>query len=346
MRPGHTNSDTFPAIERQVIEVVRAFATELLHAPPAEEIAPASLLEHDLEIFSLERIELILRLEQACGVALGEEATTHAMSVADLAHLVHGRSLPERERPALAIQAPSREPSARGSLAFTAYVGLLLLPIGAAVWLLLQVLPRGPRAARLLKRAVRTVFRAAGCRIELDGRHHLRDVLPAVLVANHQSYVDSLVLLAALPVLPNILVNERLPGAPLVGAGVRAACFLAVDRTSIASRLRCAAEMVAALAAGESLLVFPEATFDAGPGLLPFRLGAFAAAAAAGRPIVPVTLRGTRQMLPSDARLLRRSRLSVTVHPAIYPRGRGWDEALRLRDEARAQIAQAAHRAE
>lgn len=349
-RPSNT-----PDMERRVVEIVTAFVTELRHVHVEEEIRPASLLERDLGIYSLERLELILRLEQACRVDLQEDATIHASSVADLACLVGGQSLrapgydhdvPGRESSAAAIHTLRRGASAPGSVAFTAYVGLLLLPIGAVVWLLLHVLPSGPRPARLLQRAARMLFRAAGCRIELDGRHHLQDSLPAVLVANHQSYIDSLVLLAALPVLPNIIVNERLPGAPLVGTAVRAARFLAVDRTSITGRLRCADAMVAALSAGESLLVFPEATFDAGPGLLPFRLGAFSAAVATGRPVVPMTLRGTRQMVPWDARLLRRSALSVTVHPPIYPRGRGWEEALRLRAEAREQIAQAAHPAE
>ena len=342
-RPGQPVSDTVNATERQVLAIVTAFVSELRQAPPEDEIALAHLLERDLGIYSLERIELILRLEDVCGVTLGDDATTRASSVADLAQLVLGRSLPQRESAASAIQHPVIGAPDSGSIAFTAYVGLLLLPIGTMVWLLLQMLPSGPRARGLLKHALRIVFRAVGCRIDVIGRHHLRDALPAVLVANHQSYVDSLVLLAALPVPPNILVNERLPGSPLVGTGVRAARFLAVDRTSMGGRLRCAGEMAAALSAGESLLVFPEATFDGGPGLLPFRLGAFSTAVAAGRPVVPMTLRGTRRMLPSDGRLLRRSRLSVVVHPPIYPRGRRWDEALRLRNEARAQIAAAAH---
>jgi 1-acyl-sn-glycerol-3-phosphate acyltransferase len=348
---GPVRPSTTRNIEGQVLDIVTAFVTELRHGRLEEvEIRPDSLLERDLGIYSLERLELILRLEHACGVDLDEEATIHASSVADVACLVSGQRLRVQEHEpdtrgrasrGAAIHTPHPGATRPGSLVFTAYVGLLLLPMGAVVWLLLQVLPSGPQAARLLQRGVRTLFRAAGCRIEVEGRHNLDNALPAVLVANHQSYLDSLVLLAALPVLPNIIVNERLPGAPLVGTAVRAARFLAVDRTSIAGRLRCADAMVAALSAGESLLVFPEATFDAGPVLLPFRLGAFSAAVTTGRPIVPVTLRGTRQMLPSDARLLRRSALSVTVHPPIYPHGRSWEEALRLRAESREHIARA-----
>jgi 1-acyl-sn-glycerol-3-phosphate acyltransferase len=176
----------------------------------------------------------------------------------------------------------------------------------------------------------------------VTGVDHLLGLSPAVLVANHQSYVDSLVLLAVLPILPNIVVNERLPGAPLIGTGVRAARYLAVDRRSIQARLTCAGRMVDLLRAGESLLVFPEGTFPPGPGLLPFRLGAFSAAAATARPVIPITICGTRRILPWGASLLRRSDVSVTVHAPLHPGGAGWKEASRLREQAREQIRRSA----
>jgi 1-acyl-sn-glycerol-3-phosphate acyltransferase len=226
-----------------------------------------------------------------------------------------------------------------GSLVFTAYVGLLLAAVGTVVWPLLHLF-RGERAARLLRSGARFVLRATGCVPEIAGLQHLSGIGAAVFVANHESYVDSVVLLAALPVVPNILVNERLPGAPLIGTCVHAAGYLCVDRTSTARRLTCADGLASALAAGVSLLVFPEGTFPDHPGLLPFRLGAFSAAATAHRPVVPITIRGTRRMLPSGATLLRRSRISVTVHPPMYPAAGGWEEVLRLRETARDVIAE------
>lgn len=328
------------SLERNVSAVVVEFLAEI-GRPPLPAVDLHHLLEEDLGIYSLERLELILRLEQLYGVKLDPDATVHATTVADLADLVAGRRLSTRERRAAIVNTAVEEPNdgpPSGSVVFTAYAGTLVLAIGAGVWPILHLMPPGDRAARLLKRAVRMLFRAAGCRIDIAGAQHLDGSAPAMLVANHQSYLDSLVLLAALPLLPNIVVNERLPGAPFVGKGVRAARFLAVDRRTLATRLAFADAMTQALASGESLLVFPEATFDAGPDLLPFRLGAFAAAAAAGRPVIPITVRGTRDMLPCDARLLRRAPLSVTIHPPLVPQGTGWTEAVRLRAAAKARI--------
>lgn len=325
-------------LERRILAAVRGLLTDLGGAGLASGVDLRSRLEEDLGIYSLERLELLLRVEQACGHTLGD-AALHAATVHDLAHAVNGRIGPSSS-PGAALARETRRGTTvlAGSLVFTAYAGGLLVLIGTVVLPMLRIVPAGARTVRLLQRGAAALFRAAGCRIALRGAQHLTGALPAVIVANHESYVDALVLLAALPLVPNVIVNERLPGAPLVGRFVRAARFLAVDRTSVTDRLACATGMTQALSAGESLVVFPEATFGDGPGMLPFRLGAFSAAVAAGRPVVPVTLRGTREMLPAGARLLRRSRLSVVIHPPLYPRGTGWLEAVRLRDEARTLI--------
>lgn len=55
--------------------------------------------------------------------------------------------------------------------------------------------------------------------------------------------------------------------------------------------------LIEAAQAGRRVAVYPEGTLTRRPGLPDFKLGAFAAAVAAGVPVVPITLRGTRSML-------------------------------------------------
>lgn len=93
---------------------------------------------------------------------------------------------------------------------------------------------------------------------------------------------------------------------------------------------------------GELLLVFPEGTFARPPGLLPFRLGAFRAAVDAGRPVVPIALRGTRQVLPDGTWLLRSGQIEVTIGQPLLPAAQDWQEMVRLRDVARDVIARGA----
>jgi 1-acyl-sn-glycerol-3-phosphate acyltransferase len=80
------------------------------------------------------------------------------------------------------------------------------------------------------------------------------------------------------------------------------------------------------------------------PGLMPFHLGAFAAALEAGAPVVPIALRGTRSMLRGDSWFPRSGAIGVTIGQPIdaagvrAEAGDFWKAALRLRDEARAHI--------
>ena len=76
------------------------------------------------------------------------------------------------------------------------------------------------------------------------------------------------------------------------------------------------------------------------PGLLPFRLGAFRAAVSARRPVVPITLAGTRDIFPADTILLRPGTVTLTVHPPQPPTADTFEEVVRLRDNARRLISQ------
>ena len=75
--------------------------------------------------------------------------------------------------------------------------------------------------------------------------------------------------------------------------------------------------MTAAVRAGEALVVFAEGTLTRAPGLLPFHLGGFLAAATAGVPTVPMAIRGTRSALRDGEWFPRRLPISVEVGPPI-----------------------------
>ena len=89
------------------------------------------------------------------------------------------------------------------------------------------------------------------------------------------------------------------------------------------------------MAAGDAVVFFPEGTFTEAGGLRPFRLGAFRIAADTGTPVVPVALRGTRDVLRGDRWLPRHGRIEVIVGAPLEPDGNDWTAALALRDAAR-----------
>ena len=106
-----------------------------------------------------------------------------------------------------------------------------------------------------------------------------------------------------------------------------------------ASRAAADAERITrALRDGQSVLVFPEGTFVRPPGILPFRLGAFKSAIETRAAVVPITILGTRDILPADSWLPARGPITVAVGPPIVPAGEGWPAMIHLRDRTRAEI--------
>ena len=225
-----------------------------------------------------------------------------------------------------------------GSLLFTTYVAVLLLIVIPPVWVALLVLPRGRMPARLLRRSVRLVIRMTGCRVRVHRIDRLGACAPVVVVANHGSYLDSIMLMAALPPGYVFVVNHGFASIPFFGLAVHSAGHIVVDRTRAAARRACVLEMIDTLRGGTSLVVFPEGTRHRGAELLPFRLGAFRAAVEAGRPVIPITLDGTTGIWAPGTWLMHRGAVDIVVHDAIDPVGSDRSEIARLRDRARAEI--------
>jgi 1-acyl-sn-glycerol-3-phosphate acyltransferase len=113
---------------------------------------------------------------------------------------------------------------------------------------------------------------------------------------------------------------------------------LTVDRVDLSRGVADAERVARVMREGMSLFFFPEAGFVRAPGVRQFRLGAFKAAIDAKCPVIPVALRGTRDILPADAWLPRRGTITVTIGKPIVPAGSEWHEMVRLRDLTRSAI--------
>lgn len=154
---------------------------------------------------------------------------------------------------------------------------------------------------------------------------------PCIVVSNHASYLDGLVLTAALPSRFTFVVQDGAEKWPYVGLVIRRMGVSFVNRASAKAGAVQTRALIRRLQDGDSLAVFVEGTFKPEPGLLPFRKGAFLMAARAGVSVVPVAIRGTRRFLGGDVYWLRHSRIEIDVLPALSPS----DDAESLRNAAR-----------
>jgi 1-acyl-sn-glycerol-3-phosphate acyltransferase len=225
------------------------------------------------------------------------------------------------------------------ALARACYLGGLLLLTVPALWILVLLAPSGSATDRVVRRWCRLILALSGCSLRLEGAEHLaRCGSSVILAANHASYLDVVVLLAALSPSFRFVAKRELRRAPLVGRVIRKVGHLTVERGQASRSVADAERITRALRDGQSVLVFPEGTFLRPPGILPFRLGAFKSAIETGSAIIPITIHGTREILPAEAWLPAPGPITVAVGAPILPDGEGWPAMIRLRDRARAEV--------
>lgn len=221
-----------------------------------------------------------------------------------------------------------------------------LYGVYAALMLALVIVPLcvliiiGPTLAvrRATGRAgVKLAMLLIGQPLRVSGLHNL-PAGPCVCVANHASYVDGLVLTAALPARFTFLVQSRAATWPLAGKTITRMGVSFVNRWSAREAALATRELLRRIQAGESFTIFAEGTFKRPPGLIAFHSGAFVIASKAGVPVVPAVLRGTRQLFGEGMKLPGWSQIHIEVLPAISPVGEGREVSNVLRDQVRAAI--------
>ncbi len=164
----------------------------------------------------------------------------------------------------------------------------------------------------------RAVVRHARIRLEVSGREHLVAGETYVVMSNHQSLYDVPVLFRVFG--PNIrmIAKSELFRVPVFGGAMAAAGFIPVDRNDARAAVRSFGEARDLLGQRTHVWIAPEGTRSQDGELLPFKAGAFRLATQSGLPIAPVTLSGTRDVLPArSVRSMAGATVRVTIHPPI-----------------------------
>ena len=224
-------------------------------------------------------------------------------------------------------------------LAYAAWVWLAFLML-ALPTLAAAALARHPASGwRFTRIMARAFLKPCGLPLVVHGLEHIPASGPFVMAANHASYLDGLILLAALRERGYRFVAKReLSRSLLPRLFLRAIGTDFVERSDIKQGVEDASRLAESVRAGCSPIFFAEGTFTRTAGLLPFRMGAFVVAAQTGVPLVPVTIRGARSVLRDGSWFARRGALVVTIAPPLAPSGSDWNAAVALRDAARAEI--------
>jgi 1-acyl-sn-glycerol-3-phosphate acyltransferase len=177
----------------------------------------------------------------------------------------------------------------------------------------------------------RGILALVGARLVVRGAEHVSRDERYIIVANHPSMLDGMVMVAALqPLTPVRMVAGRSAlYVPLVGWGLRLFGHILVDPRNIRASLPGLQQAQHGVKQRWSIVFFPEGRLSNGGKMRPFHNSAFHIASRAGVRVLPVTLSGAHELLPPHRLVpVRGGEIQVTLHPPVGPLEQTHDAAV------------------
>ena len=185
----------------------------------------------------------------------------------------------------------------------------------------------------------RLILWTSGVRIQLVGAALPPADQSCVFVANHSSFYDTPIVFTALPRQLRIMAKADLGYVPFLGWHLSRSGHVLVNRrnpgASIFKRMQRMAR------SGASLVVFPEGSRTIDGNLQKFKAGMFLLAIENGLPVVPITISGSRVVMPKGRFSVSPATVTVTVHEQIPTQGMAREDARALAAKVQDIIASA-----
>jgi 1-acyl-sn-glycerol-3-phosphate acyltransferase len=178
----------------------------------------------------------------------------------------------------------------------------------------------------------------AGVKIVVENRANLVPDRPYVFMANHASSLDIWAVFVAIPRRIRLIAKKQLARIPFFGWVMWAGRFIFIDRKNGVAARRSIEVAGQRIHDGDSVLLFPEGTRTRDGTLGPFKKGGFHLALKAGVPIVPVALRGTRELMPRGSLLLRSGTMTVVIGDPIPTQGLSDEDRANLGERVRSVV--------
>ena len=189
----------------------------------------------------------------------------------------------------------------------------------------------------LARKGVQGSLFLGGVTVRLVHPEYARRQPTCVFVSNHVSNLDPPILFMVLPRIAAVL-KQALRRIPLLGYVMAMGSFVYVDRADRDSRRNAVAACIAALGKGISILIFPEGTRSRDGRLLPFRPGPFSIAIEAQVPIVPITIHGSRELMPKGSSGAKPGTVTVVFHSPVETKGMSVQNRADLMRQVRATM--------
>ena len=177
--------------------------------------------------------------------------------------------------------------------------------------------------------------------VTVEGKQNANRKRSYVVVSNHQSLYDIIVIYGWLALDLKWVMKKELRKVPGIGIGCEKAGHIFIDRKNPGLASKAVSEALDRLGDGIGILFFAEGTRSLDGKLKPFKKGAFHIAIEQKLPVLPVTLLGTRDILPANSLKAFPGRARMVIHPAIETDGLGQAQIGDLMDATKAAITSA-----
>ena len=224
---------------------------------------------------------------------------------------------------------------------------LLFLPlytlVGSAFGYVLARLMGSPRVLyRLGRLGARIALALAGTKVVLEGLGPLlHDHVNVVVMPNHTSNLDALVLFGLVPVDFKAVYKRELNRFPFFRHALHFAGFIDVDRSEKADARKAVARAALSLKSGNCFVIFPEGTRTRTGALGDFKKGGFVVAIEAGSRIVPVAIKGARALMPRGRFAVRPGEITLRVLDPVDAAAYSYEDRERLIALVRGRIQEA-----
>ncbi len=215
-------------------------------------------------------------------------------------------------------------------------VGLMATVIMGIAAILLSFFDSSGNASHLAARLWGKIqLRTTGSRVTLQGLEHLDPRKSYIVVSNHQSFFDIFSLLGHLPLQFRWIAKAELFRIPLLGWAMTRTGYIRIDRDSPKKAYRSMLRAAEKVRDGVSILIFPEGTRSPDGILQPFKKGVFLIALKSQAPILPVAIRGTRDIMRKNDWRAYPGHVEIRIFPPIPTAGFSTDKEAELSAQVR-----------
>lgn len=183
-----------------------------------------------------------------------------------------------------------------------------------------------------------TILFVTRVKTSIRGRENITPGQSYIIISNHQSHFDILALITRLKIQFRWIIKKEILKAPLFGQALLASKNIFIDRSNHEKALESIQEGLDRLPKGVSVMVFAEGTRSIDGSIGPFKKGGFHCALQKHLPILPVTVNGSRRLLPKNSLVFNSGKMEVVVGKPIETTGYTTETILDLMEKTRKAI--------